>query len=171
MGLKESGLRGSLRNVSVGIDAIPDIEGYLYNEGDLEEFWEVGFISDISEDDLEKRADNLFMEVSNDGSSAVGNWVMTEREIDLSNYSTIEIDWENTGADTSNNQSRLTLKDEIDQNAGDTLTEKTGTFDRTTDAIDVSGNNDQGFIGVRGAEATGSVEPVELSTYSIQIIE
>ena len=24
MGLKESGLRGSLRNVSVGIDAIPD---------------------------------------------------------------------------------------------------------------------------------------------------
>ena len=37
MGLKESGLRGSLRNVSVGIDAIPDSEdlhyGWLMDEG------------------------------------------------------------------------------------------------------------------------------------------
>ena len=32
MGLKESGLRGSLRNVSVGIDAIPDSEVYLHDD-------------------------------------------------------------------------------------------------------------------------------------------
>ena len=36
MGLKESGLRGSLRNVSVGIDAIPDA-GNLYAHYDLQE--------------------------------------------------------------------------------------------------------------------------------------
>ena len=32
MGLKESGLRGSLRNVSVGIDAIPDSDVYLHDD-------------------------------------------------------------------------------------------------------------------------------------------
>ena len=32
MGLKESGLRGSLRNVSVGIDAIPDSDIYLQDD-------------------------------------------------------------------------------------------------------------------------------------------
>ena len=32
MGLKESGLRGSLRNVSVGIDAIPDNDIYLQDD-------------------------------------------------------------------------------------------------------------------------------------------
>ena len=37
MGLKESGLRGSLRNVSVGIDAIPDVV-LLPDENDLDNF-------------------------------------------------------------------------------------------------------------------------------------
>ena len=35
MGLKESGLRGSLRNVSVGISAIPDSLGHQYLVGDF----------------------------------------------------------------------------------------------------------------------------------------
>ena len=43
MGLKESGLRGSLRNVSVGIDAIPDQEN-LQTQYDLVE--ETGFDDD-----------------------------------------------------------------------------------------------------------------------------
>ena len=38
MGLKESGLRGSLRNVSVGIDAIPDSEIFLPRSNDLDDF-------------------------------------------------------------------------------------------------------------------------------------
>ena len=36
MGLKESGLRGSLRNVSVGIDAIPDETLYRHNGSETE---------------------------------------------------------------------------------------------------------------------------------------
>ena len=38
MGLKESGLRGSLRNVSVGINAIPDSEIFLPRSNDLDNF-------------------------------------------------------------------------------------------------------------------------------------
>ena len=40
MGLKESGLRGSLRNVSVGIDAIPDSEHKYLFENFSESIWE-----------------------------------------------------------------------------------------------------------------------------------
>ena len=50
MGLKESGLRGSLRNVSVGIDAIPDSDIYQYDASDKTDVdpW----VADVGDDAL-----------------------------------------------------------------------------------------------------------------------
>ena len=46
MGLKESGLRGSLRNVSVGIDAIPDSVVYQWRREDFADPWPAN-VSDV----------------------------------------------------------------------------------------------------------------------------
>ena len=85
MGLKESGLRGSLRNVSVGIDAIPDstfdqtLHQWYFDEGENQSFadavgdasgslnfdrwdesgdWVGGFAPDFSDDDDEGIVDS-----------------------------------------------------------------------------------------------------------------
>ena len=69
MGLKDSGLRGSLRNVSVGIDAIPDSAIHHYITGDFTESNWPDDIGNIDIDDIDSGIS--FNSTAFDGSGGV----------------------------------------------------------------------------------------------------
>ena len=87
MGLKESGLRGSLRNVSVGIDAIPD-------SGDLHIRYSAKEI-DASEDDTITTFDELVADENMDGEG-------TFRETGINGHPAVEVDNADQGSGSGN---------------------------------------------------------------------
>ena len=158
MGLKESGLRGSLRNVSVGIDAIPD--DALYFEGDEIEDVTGGWVEGFIEEDpiLEKQEETLKVEVE-DGNEQ-GSWE-TDNRINLDDINELAIEWELT--ETKDDETDVEQNFHADPDAGTRgrdeaeiiFNVRREPFDRQEDSIDVSEESGDYHIGAGNYVVTG----------------
>ena len=167
MGLKESGLRGSLRNVSVGIDAIPD--GSLYQEGTENEPW----IEGRNEGGvLSKEEDHLYLLAEEPDDTLRVSWT-TENEIDLSEYNQISVEVDVLQLDGLGYITATENPDGVDDSDDSQPIE----FESTTNGReeftgDISDINEPRHIGIYGFDNNSiSARPVEIETYIVDLIE
>lgn len=144
-------------------------ENILYDEGTGEADWEQGYSEEIGSQS--KNADHLYLEATGDQSLAEQTWVTTPT-YDMSNYSRVEIEWENTGEDGSTNDSYLVVSDD---QSGDHSTavlasmDRTGTFGRTTEMLNVENVSTSAYIRVHVTGLQGQ-EIGELLTYKVRLL-
>ena len=139
--------------------------GYeVYNESKREEFW----ISHEEEGSLDftKESDRLRIDGGSDTADRDGAWV-TDDTINLDPYSTLEVDWE---ANSSPSAGTHIVISETKEAAHDEDTEiqvdEFGSFDRTTESVNVSSLGSDYYIRLHGTafpeEQNGDVEPVNM---------
>jgi len=160
------------------IPSIPDSEGYLYNESELEDFWTEGH---VQEDNLSwsrsKEDDHLFIHVhgGDDSPNTWAIWSVTE-EVDLSQYSQLEVEWEVNHTDTGGQGMEILYLDDPEKsfdNSDDRedrrLTDSgRGTDGRETEtaSIDVSGNYHLAFSAYDHFD-----RDVDAQMYQLRLIE
>jgi hypothetical protein len=140
-----------------------------YDEG--EEFVSVtgGWVAGASQStgSQAKNADNLYLTAGNASAIAYRTYV-TDNEIDLTNINSLKIEWANTGASSTANQSRFyvhTNKNDIEHTV---RLQKTNTFGRITDTIDVSSLSGNYYVKVSAIDApTNALATSTISVYKI----
>lgn len=83
---------------------------------------------------------------------------MTDSAIDLTNFSTVFVEWENDGSASASNVSRLVVG-EFQDGGSNSFTErlsKTNTFARTEESLDVSGVTGSFFIRAHARDDSGA---------------
>ena len=159
---------------------IPDSQGYVYNEGDYESFW-IGAISDNA-GSRSKEIDHLFVQGGGDTTGgAIWSYVSDEK-VDLTPYSTLEIDWLGSTPDAAFGTATVFFSSNLavrstDISSTDQKSVRETTFTRTTDTLDVStfggGASGDGFyfyIEAADLSSTASNQ-ANVELYSLRLIE
>ncbi len=124
---------------------------YLYNESRFEDDWVEGYSAE--DGSQSKEGDHLFLHVTSGSPMSPGERTyVIDDEIDLTNYDEIKINWENTGTDSTNNESYLVVsanKDGDHETGVEGSIAKTNSFSRTTDTLDISGSGFDGSFYIR----------------------
>ena len=173
MGLKESGLRGSLRNVSVGIDAIPD--DWLYDRGAGEDDFDVSFSQ--GEGTAEKRDESLFARVPGDASGQEERLWSSVEKVDLSDFNSIR--FRSTGQTFDDLSTFWLAVDSTDANQrafdwDENVKAEEGVNDWTErdDSIDVSGLSGEYFVGFAVEDPSGSSSnEIEIDVFEIELVD
>ena len=173
MGLKEPGLRGSLRNVSVGIAAIPD--DLIYDRGAGEDDFEVSFSR--GEGTTEKRDESLFARVVGDASEQEERLWSTVEKVDLSDFNSIR--FRSTGQAFDDLSTFWLAVDSTDANQrafdwDQSVAVEEGVNDWTErdDSIDVSGLSGEYFVGFAVEDPSGSSSnEIEVDVFEIELVE
>ncbi len=114
-----------------------------------------------------KESDHLYIRVQRNGTTIQGVYV-TDIDVDLTNISTLCVDWENIGDASNNNQSYLvasTTKDGVHSTAN-AKRENINAFARKVDTLDVSSLTGSYYVRVHArADADGITS--ELKVYRV----
>ncbi len=123
----------------------PDGDGYIYNESEHEDEWVEGY--SVSTGSVSEENDHLYLHASNSSALAVRTWVTGEK-VDLTNFDTLYVDWENLGDDSIANSSILNISDDKDgthmEFEEQILVRRD--FSRQTDSLDISELSDEWYV-------------------------
>ena len=145
----------------------------LYCEGRNEDFWEPGFSDGGAQDPTHvKEDDHLFLRAVRPGNFNLEETWVTIDTVTLTDWSQIEIDWENTGDNTNRNLSYLVVSDDQsgDHTVFDARLDKQGSFGRTTDLLDVSGLTGDYYVRIHARNTTPGNNPSIISTYCVTLL-
>lgn len=141
----------------------------LYAEGAGEADWEQGYNTEIGS--ASKNTDHLYLEASGDQSVAEYTWVTTPT-YNMSEYSIVEVEWENTGTSGDQNESHIVVStDQGGDHEASVLASYSDSdpFGRTTVAVSLDGVNEDAHVRVhaRGLQGSGTAE---LRTYNVRLM-
>lgn len=149
---------------------IPFLYRPWYDAGESENYWTSGISSNSGS--RTKNASNMVVEVSGNSSNTADYSWATTQTLNLSNYSTLEIEWENTGGSNATS-AFLVGGTQIDgYGANQATVELTGSFTQQTDSLDVSGITSNLYIRVHAVDTDGkNAVNSNITIYRIEAIE
>ena len=145
----------------------------LYCEGRNEDFWEPGFSDGGAQDPTHvKEDDHLFLRTFRSPPANLEETWVTIEAVDLTDWSQIEIDWENTGVANNQNLSYLVVSDDQSGNhtVFDARLDRQGSFGRTIDLLDVSGLTGEYYVRIHARSLTPGNNPSIISTYCVTLL-
>ncbi len=151
---------------------IPDSNGYIYDEGAYESYWDTG--TETGSGSLNKLTSSLYAKTAGTtGGDDERSWT-ADVAVDLTNYSTLEIDWEGY-TDNGMFYNAFIHIDEsqgTESNSAANLWTKGSAFSRTTETYDISSYSGDYHVsvGVRDETTSESYETVT-EAYSMRVIE
>lgn len=149
----------------------PEIEENYYSKGIEYISWVTGY--SLNSGIQSKESDHLYLEAwrEDTGIGAGARTYVTGLKIDLTNINTLYVEWENIGDGSNyvaqNNKSWLRITSNSD-GYSDTVgsLEKTGTFTKTVDSLDVSSFSGEYFISVQ-AQSFWSDTVAKIKVYNV----
>lgn len=141
----------------------------LYKNGTEGVLWEEGV--SISNGSRSKENDHLFLEAL----GPLADWsYITSIDIDLTEFTSLKIDWENYGQDSGQNWSTFVVSgradDPFNDNDGTHYVNRQEDFERREDSIDISALSGEHLIRIhaRGGDSFGEI-PSRLKIYRVWV--
>ncbi len=136
----------------------PDENGYIYNEGTHEDEWVAGYSAGTGSQS--KEDDYMYLYAKREPADAERTYV-TDKKVDLTNWDTLKVEWENTGDESDGNQSHIVVSTNKTASHGTSNASYNTTTDFTkrTNSVEISGLLDEYYIRVHaGAVIFNNVE-------------
>ena len=153
------------------LEEVPsESEVYLYNEGTHEDDWVEGF--SINSGSQSKQSNHLYLHAE-DASGSAERVYVTDATVNLTNYGSLKIEWENTGDSKDENVSALcvsTGKTNWYNTYNARILEKQD-FGKKTSTLDISGMSGDYYIRVHTRDLAGTATKAELKVYKVWLEE